>query len=115
MSSKLIRKKYKVNIVQSAETDLLEIYKYIYFNDSEENADKIYSKLENIIRSLEELSHRGHIPKELKLLGVEDFLEINYKHFRIIYQIIGNEVFVHCILDGRRDMQKLLQERLIRL
>ncbi len=106
--------KYKVNIIKSAEDDLLEIYKYIYFNDCEENADKIYAKLVEKITSLQEFPNRGHIPSELKLLGIEDFLEIHYKAFRIIYQIIENVVFVHCLLDGRRDMQKLLQERLIR-
>jgi toxin ParE1/3/4 len=106
--------KYKVNIIKSAEDDLFEIYKYIYFNDCEENADKVYAKLAEKISSLQEFPNRGHIPSELKLLGVEDFLEIYYKPFRIIYQIINNTVFVHCVLDGRRDIQNLLQERLIR-
>jgi toxin ParE1/3/4 len=106
--------KYKVSIVQSAEDDLLELYKYIYFNDCEENADKVYSKLVEKISSLKEFPNRGHIPPELKLLGIEDFLEINYKPYRIIYQIIEKVAFVHCVLDGRRDIQKLLQERLIR-
>lgn len=106
--------KYKVNIIKSAEDDLLELYKYIYFNVCEENADKIYSKLEEKIYSLQEFPKRGHIPSEMKLLGIEDFLEINYKPYRIIYQIIDAVVYVHCVLDGRRDMQKLLQERLIR-
>lgn len=106
--------KYKVNILKSAEDDLLEIYKYIYFNDCEENADKIYTNLVEKISLLQNFPNRGHIPAELSLLGMEDFLEINYKPFRIIYQLIEKVVFVHCVLDGRRDMQKLLQERLIR-
>jgi|GEM_PF-7078488 len=37
--------KYKVNIVSSAEEDLFEIYQYVYFNDSEGKAEKLYSKL----------------------------------------------------------------------
>jgi toxin ParE1/3/4 len=106
--------KYKVNVIKSAEDDLLELYKYIYFNDCEENADKIYSKLEEKITSLQDFPTRGHIPLELNLLGIEDFLEIDYKPYRIIYQILGEIVFVHCVLDGRRDMQILLQERLVR-
>ena len=106
--------KYKVNIVKSAEDDLLEIYKYIYFNDCEENADKVYAKLVEKITSLHEFPNRGHISSELHLLGLVDFLEISYKPYRIIYQIINKVIFIHCVLDGRRDMQKLLQERLIR-
>jgi hypothetical protein len=36
------------------------------------------------------------------------------KVYRIIYQIVGLDVFVHAVLDGRRDIQELLYQRLIR-
>lgn len=106
--------KYKVNLSFSAEEDLFEIYQYVFFNDSTEKAEKLYSKLFEKCRALQEYPRRGHIPPELSLIGIKDFLEITYKPYRIIYQIIEKAVFIHCILDGRRDMQKLLQERLIR-
>ena len=106
--------KFKVSIVSSAEEDLFELYQYVYFNDSEEKAEKLYSKLYEKCLLLQEYPNRGHVPPELNLLGVNDFLELSYKSYRIIYQIIEKAVFIHCILDGRRDMQKLLQERLIR-
>ncbi len=106
--------KFKVNIVSSAEDDLFEIYQYVYFNDSEEKAEKLFSKLYEKCLSLQENPNRGHVPPELSLLGINDFLELNYKPYRIIYQVIEKLVFIHCILDGRRDMQKLLEERLIR-
>lgn len=106
--------KFKVNIVSSAEEDLYEIYQYVFLNDSEEKAEKLYSKLYEKCLSLQEYPNRCHVPPELSLLGLDDFLELNYKPYRIIYQIIEKVVFVHCVLDGRRDMQKLLQERLIR-
>ena len=32
----------------------------------------------------------------------------------LIYRIIKRNVFIQCIIDGRRDIQKLLQERLLR-
>ena len=106
--------KYKVNLSFSAEEDLFEIYQYVFFNDSVENAEKLYTKLREKCIALQEYPHRGHIPSELSLLGIDDFLEITYKPYRIIYQIIEKVVFIHCILDGRRDMQKILQERLMR-
>ena len=106
--------KFKVNIVSSAEEDLFEIYQHVFFNDTEENAEKLYSKLFEKCMSLQEYPNRGHVPPELSLLGIDEFLELTYKPYRIIYQIIEKVVFVHCVLDGRRDMQKLLQERLIR-
>lgn len=107
--------KFKVNIVSSAEEDLFEIYQYVYFNDSEEKAEKLYLKLYEKCLSLQEYPDRGHVPPELSLPGIDDFLELSYKSFPIIYQIIEKVVFIHCILDGRRDMQKLLQERLLRV
>ena len=106
--------KFKVNIVSSAEEDLFDIYKYVFFNDSEEKADKLYSKLYEKCLSLQEYPNRGHVPPELSLIGIDDFLELIYKPYRIIYQIIEKVVFIHCILDGRRDIQILLQERLMR-
>ncbi len=106
--------KFKVNFVSSAEEDLFEIYQYVFFNDSEDNAEKLFSNLHEKCLSLQEYPYRGHVPPELDVLGVTDFLELHYKPYRIVYQVIEKIVFVHCVLDGRRDMQKLLQERLIR-
>lgn len=106
--------KYKVNITSSAEDDIFAIYRFIFVNDSPEKAEKLYSKLYEDCLSLQDSPFRGHIPKELSFLGMSDFLEISLKPYRVIYKVIGNEVFIHCILDGRRDMQTLLHERLIR-
>ena len=106
--------KFKVNFISTAEEDLFEIYKYVYVNDSEETADKLFSRLYEKCLSLQKYPARGHIPPELDILGINEFLEITPKPYRIIYQIINNTVFVHCILDGRRDMQKILHDRLIR-
>ncbi|MBX2977293.1 MAG: type II toxin-antitoxin system RelE/ParE family toxin [Ignavibacteriaceae bacterium] len=108
------RVKFKVNIVSSAEEDLFEIYQYVFFNDSEEKAEILYSRLYEKCLSLQEYQNRGHVPPELNLLGIDDFQELHYKPYRIIYQIVEKGVFIHCVLDGRRDMQKLLHERLMR-
>lgn len=106
--------KYKVNIVETAEEDILEIYKYVYLNDSEEKAEKLYTNIQKRIIALQENPQRGRAPKELQLFQMKEFLEIQFKPYRIIYQIIEKNVYVHCILDGRRDMQSLLHERLLR-
>jgi toxin ParE1/3/4 len=106
--------KFKVSFVSDAENDLFEIYKYVYLNDSENSAEKLYEKLHQKCLSLQSNPERGRIPPELRLLEIEDFLEVILKPFRIIYKISQDQVFIHCILDGRREMQKLLQERLLR-
>ena len=36
-----------------------------------------------------------------------------FKPYRIVYQVLGETVYVMLIADGRRDMQALLQRRLL--
>jgi len=51
--------------------------------------------------------------KELLSIGVREYREILFKPYRIIYRVIENNVYVLLIADGRRDMQTLLQRRLL--
>ena len=97
-----------------AEEDMLEIWRYVVLSGSPGNAEKLVDEFEQAIMSLESMPERGHIPPELKRVNVHAYREIHVKVYRIIYQIIGPDVFVHCVLDGRRDLQDLLQERLLR-
>jgi hypothetical protein len=62
----------------------------------------------------EKMADRSHLPPELERISVLEFREVFFKAYRITYQIIGNNVYVHCILDGRRDMQDSLQQRVLR-
>ncbi len=106
--------KFKVHVVGDAEQDVFEIYHYISASGSPLNAEKLLNELEQAIISLEHMPERGHTPPELKRIGIFEYREIHLKPYRIIYEIIGSNVFVHCVLDGRRDLQDLLQQRLLR-
>lgn len=106
--------KYNVYIIEDAEKDLLEIYRYVALNDSVNKADLLLENLEKTILKLETMPLRGHIPPELERIDIFEFREIFYKPYRIIYQVVKKDVFVHCILDGRRDLQTLLQKRVLR-
>jgi len=106
--------KYKVYIISDAEEDISSIYKYVAINDSVPKADSLLRNIEEKISNLSELPNRGHTPPELEHIGIYEYREIHFKPYRIIYQIIESDVYVHCILDGRRDLEDLLQERLLR-
>ena len=106
--------KYRIHIITDAEDDLFEIYNYVAANDSTAKAENLLNKLEDTCKKLTTYPERGHIPPELERIGVGNYREIHYKPYRIIYQVIENDVYVHCILDGRRDLKDLLEERLIR-
>jgi len=107
-------KRFRVRIVADAENDLIDLYRYIAFHDSPESAAYVLEHLESLCSQLADLPNRGHIPPELDRIGVTDYQEVHFKPYRIIYQIIGSDVFVHCVLDGRRDITSLLERRLLR-
>ena len=105
---------FRVHIIGDAEKDLYEIYNYVGKSGFPINARKLFSRLEQTCLSLADNPERGHIPPELKRIGVYEYREIHVKVHRIIYQIVDNNVFIHCILDGRRDLQELLEHRILR-
>ena len=105
---------YQVYLTQEAEKDLLEIQAFVAPHDSPAKADGLLSRLESTCAELMRLPNRGHVPPELKRIGVETYRELHFKPYRVIYEITGQQVFVHAILDGRRDLQSLLERRLVR-
>ncbi len=105
---------HTVHIVADAEDDLFDIYRYVASANSIVKAERLIQILQELCLSLEEFPDRGHIPPELESIGVLDYREVHYKPYRVIYQVIGMDVYVHCVLDGRRDLQELLQERMLR-
>ena len=105
---------YTVCIVTDAEEDLFDIYRYVAFADSRAKAKRLIRRLRKLCVSLEELPDRGHVPPELESIGVLDYREVHHASYRVIYQVVERDVYVHCVLDGRRDLQELLQERLLR-
>jgi toxin ParE1/3/4 len=106
--------KFIVSLVEEAERDLLEIHQYVSSQDSPFKADDLLARLEATCASLESCPEKGHIPPELNRIGVKQFREIHFKPYRILYEISRREVFIYAILDGRRDMQTLLERRLLR-
>ena len=106
--------KYRVIIVATAEKDLLDIHRHVELNDSPARADDLLDKLEAATAALSSFPERGHVPPELERIGIGEYREIHYKPYRIIYAVHGQTVVVHCVLDGRRDMQTLLQQRMLR-
>ena len=105
---------FRVLLVEDAERDIDDIHSYIALSDSPERADRVLDALEELCDSLAELPGRGNVPKELRDLGITPYREVHHTPYRVIYQVLGDEVVIHCVLDGRRDMESLLQRRLLR-
>ena len=104
---------FAVVLTEHVERDLEEIYRFTATSDSTGKAQKVLDALEAAAAGLAQMPERGNVPKELRSLGLGDYREIHGKPYRIIYRILRRQVIVHCVADGRRDMQTLLQRRLL--
>jgi toxin ParE1/3/4 len=55
----------------------------------------------------------GSVPSELE--GISEMLcrQIVIKNYRIIYQILGQVVILHGIIDGRRNLRETMRQRIL--
>jgi toxin ParE1/3/4 len=99
-------------ITDAAWRDLQEIYDWIAEHDSPENADYVLSRLNETAESIAALPHRGTRVKELPPGTEVEYRQIFFKPYRVVYEIMNNEVVIHLIADGRRNLLALLLRRL---
>ena len=105
--------RYEVRLTAGAERDMESIYDYIAEFDSGANANHVLDRLLKSAENLATLPKRGAYPRELLALGIREYRQVFFKPYRLIYRIIGQQVFIVLIADGRRDMQALLARRLL--
>jgi len=106
---------FSVYLTDDASADLEDLYEYIETHTVDGRADRVLEKIELAFSRLSIEPERGSFPKELLPLGIREFRELNLKPYRIIYRIIKSNVNILLIADGRRDMQALLQKRLLHI
>src|SRR3990170_1170560 len=104
---------FAVLLTNDAARDLEALYDYIALHDAPQKADYVLEQIEKVFSRLSEFPERCAYPKELAELGIREYREIFFKPYRIIYRIMDKNVYVLLIVDGRRDMQTLLQLRLL--
>ncbi|HNY51277.1 MAG TPA: type II toxin-antitoxin system RelE/ParE family toxin [Smithella sp.] len=104
---------FEVFLTADAVRDIEEIYQYIARHDTPGKAQNVLTKIEKTFESLSKSPERGTYPKELLTLGIREYREVFFKPYRLLYRTIGSRVYILLIVDGRRDMQSLLQRRLL--
>jgi toxin ParE1/3/4 len=104
---------FEVFLTDDSARDLNELYDYIAEHDAPRKADYVLEQIEKAFFKLTEFPERGVNPKELLALGIREYRDIFFKPYRFIYRVMAKKVYVLLIVDGRRDMQALLQRRLL--
>ena len=105
----------KVVILESAEHDLKELRGYIIKNFSFETWQNIYAKLKEGIRNLKAFPQAGSVADELEKLNLSQYRQVLSGMNRIIYEVRQDTIYIHIIVDARRDMTSLLTRRLLRI
>lgn len=105
----------KIVILESAEHDLNELRNYIVKNFSSRIWRDTYTKLKESIRNLQDFPLAGVIPEEIEKLNLSQYRQIVAGLNRIIYEVRHDTIYIHVIVDSRRDMNALLTRRLLRV
>jgi plasmid stabilization system protein ParE len=104
---------YNVDFTSVARRDLEAIVEFIATDDPVA-ATRILNAIDLRVSSLERMPQRGRVVPELAAFGIHTYRELIEAPWRIIYRIGGSSVFVLVILDGRRNVEDILLDRLLR-
>ncbi len=108
----IMMKTYQVEITQSAEIDVAEIFQY-YQAINPQFADTLFNNIEKIIDSLSTMPYRGKIVPELDRFDITQYRQLIVNNYRVFYQIIVDRVIIIGVVDSRRELTEWLLKRLI--
>ena len=109
----MARRRFRVQWAGVAVRDLEELVSYLAA-DSELDANRVLNHLERRAAVLESNPGRGRIVPELAHFGMRTWRELVVRPYRALYRIEADTVTVLAVVDGRRDLEDLLLERLLR-
>lgn len=105
----------QIVILESAEQDLKLLRNYILKHFSADVWRSSYANIKQVIRHLQAFPQAGAMPGELEKLNLMQYRQVLSGMNRIIYELRQDTVYIHMIVDSRRDLSGLLARRLLRL
>ena len=107
---------WAVFVSDEAASDRQSIFDYIADRDSFDSALHVDGLIRKGLGSLREMPERGNVPPTLRRYGITEYRQFWVKPYRILYRVLDSErqVWVVAIIDGRRDADELLRERVRR-
>jgi toxin ParE1/3/4 len=108
-----MKRRLPVEWATIAERDLAGIVEYIARDDPGAGAG-VLDTLEAKASSLETLATRGRVVPELQRIQIREYRELLVKPYRLIYRVEKRRVVVLGVFNGRRDLEDILLDRLLR-
>jgi toxin ParE1/3/4 len=103
--------RFEVIIAETAENDLEALFDYVSETRSVAIANALLDKIQRLLDALSIFPQRGSCPRELEGFEESEVRQLMEWPYRVIYEINGTVVDVFAVVDGRRDIQTLLQNR----
>lgn len=104
---------FSVNWTSAAAADFDSILEYIA-EENPLNAENIFKRIQEKSRTLETFPEKGRVIPELKAFNIIIYRELIISPWRLIYRIDKNDVYVLALFDGRRNLEDVLLERVLR-
>ena len=108
-----MRETFKVLWTTVAEKDLLGIVEY-FAHDNPHAARKALGRIRSVTAKLDRSPERGRIVPVLLEHGISRYREVVVRPWRVIYRVEERKVYVVAVIDGRRNVEDVLLERLLR-
>ena len=105
--------KFKVFWTKNASLDLEEIVDFIS-EDRASSALKIFLEIRAKCEKLAKQPEKCRIVPELREIGILNYRELIVGNYRIFYKIEHELIYIFAVVDGRRDMETFLFNRLIK-
>jgi toxin ParE1/3/4 len=106
-------RKLKVIWTAVAASDLERIATYLV-DESPLRAASVVDRIVERAESLATFPSRGRIPPELRSIGDQTWRELQELPWRIVYRRLGEVVQIHAVFDGRRSLEDILVERMLK-
>ena len=104
---------FAVEFALVAQRDLQAIVEFIAADDLVAAAC-VLDQIESRTASLQRMPERGRVVPELAAVGIHTYRELVVAPWRLVYRISGKTVYVLAVLDGRRNIEDVLLDRLVR-
>lgn len=106
---------WMVDNTLQADADIRKIVRFIMEREGPDMGEHILNMFEEAKKGLETLPGRGRIPPEMERINVFTYRECQVPPYRMIYEISEpeNRVYVHMVVDGRRDLPDIMTARLL--
>ena len=102
-------------VLPTARIGIDELRSYIVRAFGWETWRQTSAQLQDTIAQIRQFPESGHLPAELEGFVDDTFRQVLSGKNRIICQVRDDTVFIHLVIDTRRDLQALLQRIVLRL